>query len=188
MSLFKKKLSLEDIIAGIEALSPEEREALEKRMNAPESNEEQSEAPETKEQEAPTEAPAAEAEPEAAEAPEATEQTPEAPEETPAEPAAEAPETEEEREEPTPTEEPVPEAPAEDAQEQDNVAEMIKGLTDKVNSLEATVATLSELKAKMDEYVSKQRESFGYESHTHGKPDDYENMSAAELKEKILKG
>lgn len=71
-------------------------------------------------------------------------------------------------------------------QEGENIAEIVHTLSDKVNSLETQLAELAELKAKMDEYVSKQKDSFGYHSDASDKGKDFDDMSAEELKHQIL--
>ena len=73
-----------------------------------------------------------------------------------------------------------------DPVEEDNTAEMVKALTDRVNALEATINELSELKKQMDEYVNKQKETFGYRSEGGGARKNYDDMTADELKHSIL--
>lgn len=90
----------------------------------------------------------------------------------------------------------APEAPEEpeqaeedeelDNSEQDNSAEIIQGLTDRLTALEATVAKLAELKNKMEEYTAKQADRFGYRSGAAESRKPYEDMSADELKHHIL--
>lgn len=82
------------------------------------------------------------------------------------------------------TEEPA--EPASDPVEQDNTAEMIKALTDRLDAVEALVGELNELKTAMDEYVSKQKDAFGYRSEASGQRKSYEDMTADELKHHIL--
>ena len=85
------------------------------------------------------------------------------------------------------TEEPVVEAEEPvDPVDEDNTAEMIKGLTDKVNDLVTKVAELTELKTAMEEFTKKQRDSFGYRSEASEKSKPYEDMTADELKAHIL--
>lgn len=78
------------------------------------------------------------------------------------------------------------EAPEADPVAEDNTAEIIKGLTDKVNSLEVLVSELHELKKAMDDYVGKHKESFGYSGNATGAKKSYDDMSAEELKKEIL--
>lgn len=73
-----------------------------------------------------------------------------------------------------------------DIDEKENTATMIKELTDKVNGLEALVAELTELKRTMDEYVTKQKDTFGYKSGATDSRKAYEDMTADELKAHIL--
>ena len=88
------------------------------------------------------------------------------------------------------------EAPAEEARDEtvqdeaadDHSAEIIKALTDRVIALEDGMKTLKALQDRMEEYDARNAEKFGY----HGKPgdkrQDISEMSASELKEKILSG
>lgn len=180
MGLFskEKKMTFDEILAGIEALTPEEKEKLISKING-EANPEAPEAPEVPEA------------PEAEETAEAPETTPEG-EETETETPEAVPEVEEGLEEPAeetpeaPTEEPTAE-PMNDT-EQDNTAEMLKSFGDRLSALEATINELNGLKASMEEYVNKQKESFGFKSNGGaGSHKDFQDMSAAELKQHILK-
>ena len=85
-------------------------------------------------------------------------------------------------------EESLERAEAEDAKpvEADNTAEVLRGLTEKVNSLEGLVSELTELKTAMEEYVNKQKDSFGYQGNADGKHKSYDEMSEEELKNEIL--
>ena len=78
------------------------------------------------------------------------------------------------------------EEPAPDPVAKDNTAEIIKGLTDKVNSLETLVSELHELKKAMDDYVGKHKDSFGYSGGPAAGKKSYDDMSADELKNEIL--
>ena len=168
MALFgKKKRTLEEILEDIKALSAEEKDTLAAKMA--ESDTEEPEA-------APAETPVEENA-------ETVDEAPEVPE------VAEATETEEVTEAPETAPEVAPEAPAEvetDPVEEDNTAEMIKALTDRVNALEGTLSELEGLKAQMDEYVNKQKDSFGYKSSAGSNAKNIDDMSAEELKNHIL--
>ena len=73
-----------------------------------------------------------------------------------------------------------------DFDEKDNVAEMVKQLTDRLAGIEERLSALDELKAAMDDYVGKQKEAFGYRGTSTGEAKRYEDMSADELKAHIL--
>ena len=182
MGLFgKKKLTLEEILEGLAGLTPDEKKQVKAKM-------EETPAPES-----PAEPENTETTPE----PEA----PEIPEEQKAEEIPEEPSVEEESQ--APAEEAVPdEAPAEEAPvteepasetapemneaETNNETDILGGLTERVQELENSVAEFRELKEKMEEYVTKQKEAFGYKSESTGTHKDYSDMSAAELKAHIL--
>lgn len=169
MALFKKKRTLAEILEDINALSPEEKDELTAKLGET-----------TENPDAPAEEPEATTPTE--ETPEApTAEVPAAPEATPDEIPAETPAA--------PIEEtPVPETPVAelDPVENDNTAEMIKTLTDRVTTLEGVISELQGLKEKMDEYVNKQKDAFGYKSTATDSQKDYKDMSADELKNKIL--
>ena len=181
MSLFKRKITLEEILEGIAALSPEEKSKVQEKLTGEDPAEET----------APEAAPSEASEPEQIDEASTIEEPP-APEEAPTETAEESSESAStEAAEPEITESTDSEAtvvPEENKQEKENYAVIIKELTDRVNAFEAQLSALNELKARMDEYVSKQRESFGYKSNIQGESDDIDNMSADELKSKILNG
>lgn len=82
------------------------------------------------------------------------------------------------------TEENRPEETVTDPVSEDNGAEMLKGLTDRVTALEESIKGINELKAKIDEFTAKQAEKFGYSSNPDGPGKDINEMSAAELAEK----
>lgn len=184
MGLFNKKITFDEILKGIESLTDEEKAKLLAKINGKE----------TPEAEAP-EAPAVSEDPKAEETPEEGVETPEtAPEGEAETEAPEAvPEIEEGLEQPaeeipeeTPAEEPTAEPM--DESEKDNTAEMLKSFGDRLSALEATINELNGLKASMEEYVNKQKESFGFKSNGGaGSHKDFQDMSAAELKQHILK-
>ena len=194
MGLFNKKITLEDILKALPELSDDEKKALSDKIA-------ETEAP----AEAPTEEAPENTEETAEPAPEAdenTEDNAEPTEETPEEgaPTEEAP-TEEQPE--TPTEEPTEDGaepyeletetveevdPELNPVEEDNLAETVKSLTDKVTALENTIASLNALKEEMEAYVAKQKDAFGYKGAPSASKKNYEDMSADELKAEILKG
>ena len=179
MALFnKKKLSLDEILNAIANLSEEEKAQIKAKMD---------------------EKPEVEEEPKGEEiASETQENEVETPEEMPMEQGEET-EREEPVEEPTegmeepveqpeeqPTEQPVPEVP--DANVEDNQADVIQGLTDRITALEEQLAQFSELKELMENFTKKQADSFGYKGAIPGAKKDIHDMSASELKEKMLNG
>ena len=178
MAIFSKKRTLEDILNDIDALSPEDKEKLKEHITPDAAASEESHAEPEVTASAEEEAPA-----EAAETPEVTEEN--------AEPVAEPTEDAEngaEGEEITePTNEPTPEAEEVENKEADATAEILKGITDRLGALEGVIGELQELKTKMDEYVSKQKDSFGYHSDAGANGEKtMDEMSAAELKHKLL--
>lgn len=175
MALFnKKKLSLDEILNAIADLSEEEKAQIKAKMD---------------------EKPEVEEEPKGEEiASETQENDVETPEEMPMEQGEET-EGEENIEEPTdgmetpveqPTEQPIPEVP--DANVEDNQADVIQGLTDRITALEEQLAQFSELKELMENFTKKQADSFGYKGAIPGAKKDIHDMSASELKEKMLNG
>lgn len=173
MGLFNKKLSLEEILKAIEGLSDEEKAQVKSKMEAP-IEEVQEEKQEVVEEQVDKE--------------EMTEET-----EQPEEVAQEVEETVENTE--TPAEEPTeeqPEVPVETEElnkvEEDNKDEVIQGLTDRLTALEEKLAQFDELKGLMEEFTKKQADSFGYKGAIPGAKKDISEMSASELKEKMLNG
>lgn len=195
MALFKKHLSLDEILKAVSAMSPEDKEkvraAAEHASDAeetPAESETTEDTPETAEETDPGEektpdgeTPAEEtsAEETSAEEPAAEGTT----EETPA-PAAENADAEAAKADAEGT----PNETAQDEEADEHGAEIIKALTDRVIALEESMKTLKALQNRMEEYDARNAEKFGY----HGKPgdkrQDISEMSAAELKEKMLSG
>ena len=94
----------------------------------------------------------------------------------------------EEVEQPVP-EEPVQEQPQEmNNVEQDNKEDVVAGLMDRLQAVEEKLATFDELKALMEDYTKKQADSFGYKGAVPGGKKDIHDMSASELKQKMLNG
>lgn len=86
------------------------------------------------------------------------------------------------------TEEPSPEEVQESEPVTDNRDEVLKLLGERLEGLEQRLKELDGLKAQMEEYISKQAESFGYRGHVAGCKKDIQDMSADELKQNILQG
>ena len=176
MGLFNKKMSLEDILKAIESLSEEEKAEIKAKMEEP------SEQP--KVEETPSEEPKGE----------------EVIDETPAEPTEEIGEVEESAETGEPSAEPVEEPSAEQSPviesetnelnpvEQENKDDVMQGVIDRLQALEEKLAEFDELKALMEDFTKKQADSFGYKGAIPGAKKDIHEMSASELKEKMLNG
>lgn len=181
MALFgKKKLSLKEILDGINALTEEEKAQALASLQG---------------NNAETETEVEDTEVETTESEEVTEETQEQPTETEAVEDTEAPEQApmEAQAQPAPTEESadevLPEAEsATDEMAQDNRDEIIHQLTDKVNELSEQMKSLLELKSLMEEYTGKQAENFGYKGNVLGAKKDFKDMSTEELKQYATKG
>jgi hypothetical protein len=183
MALFgKKKLSLEEILEGIKALSDEEKAKVVASAQG-----------EAKPDPVETEAPVEDAGVEDANGEEVVEET--ATEEVAEEPATEP--VTEEATETEPVEETTEESAdvvlpesesATDEMAEDNRDQIIRQLSDKVNELSEQIKGLLELKSLMEEYTGKQAESFGYKGNVLGAKKDFKDMSTDELKAHAIKG
>jgi hypothetical protein len=178
MALFGKKLSLEEILKAIEGLSDEEKAQVKAKMEEKPVEEPIEEGQEVVEKQVDNQ-----------ETTEETEQTEEVAQEV-EEPVEEPTENVE-----TPNEEPTeeqPEIPAETEElnpiEEGNKDEVIQGLTERLTALEEKLAQFDELKGLMEEFTKKQADSFGYKGAIPGAKKDIHEMSASELKEKMLNG
>ena len=90
-------------------------------------------------------------------------------------------------------EEKAPESDVEKTEEPDESAvnngdEILKGLTDRVAALEASLKEIDGLRERLQEYEDKQRSSFGLPGKPIGGKKDMRDMSADELKTAILSG
>lgn len=84
---------------------------------------------------------------------------------------------------------PAEEVPAEeDAQSAENGEEVIAKLAERVSALEEALKGYDELKAQMEDFTAKQAEKFGYKGRPFGERKSWDDMNAAEMKEKILNG
>ena len=168
MGLFnKQKLSLEEILKAIENLSEEEKAQVKAKMEEPTEEEVSGEeiASETEDNGVETE---------------------EVSTEEVSEEEVENQPTEEPSEQPTePTEQPTPE---QDGASNENSEDVYQGLADRVTALEEQLAQFSELKELMEQFTQKQADSFGYKGAIPGAKKDIHDMSASELKEKMLNG
>ena len=164
MALFKKKLSLEEIIEGIKGLSEEEQAKLKQEMTATEETEEEVAVEEVKNDNV------------AEEVEETTEEVAEEPTEAVAETEAVEETTEQ-------TEEVATETPNE--VETDNTGEIIEQLTNRLAEVEAQLSDLNALKEKMEEFTRKQADKFGYTGGIPSSKKDYGEMSASELAKEL---
>lgn len=181
MALKIGKLSLEQIIAGINALSEEDKAKVSEMFNGEVENDAPVEEVEkTDAVEEPTEESVEEVE-------NATNEEVETPTEEPQEEVTEevTEETDAPVEEPERAEEVVD---AVDDVAEDNKDAIIQTLTDRVTALENGLKELDELKALMQEYTSKQAEQFGYKGSLLGAKKDVKDMSVEELKSRQMKG
>jgi hypothetical protein len=184
MGLFNKKMSLEDILKAIEGLTDEEKAKVKAKMEEPtESTEETNEVPEQ-----------VQGEPVEEKSEEVTEQPAMEEGESVEETDGEVLEGEnlEQPTEPPVTEPTNPEIPPETEQfndvEQDNKDDVLHGLSDRIQALEEKLSEFEELKALMEDYTKKQADSFGYKGAVPGAKKDIHEMSASELKSKMLNG
>lgn len=178
MALFgKKKRTLDEILEDVKGLTPEEVKELHEKTSDLYKAEDEREIDKIEEEKADSDAAKDEKSEEVSEESEAIgKDVDEIKDEVKADEAAE----------PTPeADEPVAE-PEADPVKKNNVEEMVKTLTDRVTALEGTISELSALKEKMDEYVNKEKDSFGYKSEGGGARKNYDDMSADELKNHLL--
>lgn len=191
MALFKKHLTLDAILKAIADLSPEGKAKV--RAAVDDADEMPPAGPDD---ETPAEATTDCEENSSAESAGSTDGTGETAEKATTESGAEAAES-------TATAAPTPDATpesvestvaethdetAQDEEADEHGAEIIKALADRILALEDRMKALAELKDRMEEYNARNAESFGYRSKPSDKLRDIADMSASELKEKILSG
>ncbi len=174
MALFNKKLSLDEILKAIEGLSEEEKAKVKAKMDEGAPVEETPEVENVEEQ--------------ADNTAEGESELPKEPGEEVGEAPVEAPGEEQPTEQPTPEGEIPPQTEELDGAEQDNKDDVVTGLVDRVQALEEKLAELDELKGLMEQFTKKQADSFGYKGAVPGAKKDIHDMSASELKEKMLNG
>lgn len=178
MALFgKKKLTLDEIIEGINGLSEEEKaKALEAMQGKTETSENDVEPTKSEVEQTEESGEVEDAVEETAEQTEGAEdtQTEAAPETEVSEETAETNFNEGES--------------ATDKMANDNRDEIIHRLIEQVNTLSEQVKSLLELKTLMEDYTSKQADNFGYKGNVLGAKKDYKDMSTEELKAHAMKG
>lgn len=169
MALFKKKLSLAEIIEGINSLTEEEKAELKNQMENGETTEETENAEEvindTKTNEV-------------AENGEEVTETEEVKEEE----IEETPNTEAEA-----VEEVSANAQSEElnAIEEENKEDINTQLAERVSALEKELAEFKELKEMMQEFTQKQADKFGYKGEIPYGKKDYSQMSTSELSKEL---
>ena len=76
----------------------------------------------------------------------------------------------------------------EDERTEENRSEILEQLTTRVSAMEEALKELNELKEQMKDYAAKNAERFGYKGTPFGTQKSMDDMSADELKNKILHG
>lgn len=191
MALFgKKKLSLDEILAGIDNLSDEEKAQLKAKMDDLYKAEDEREIDKIEEDKADdTEKADEKAEEVKDESEEIGKDVDEVKEDVASdegesgEPAEEAPAETPEENEPMADDNTVQEDKAAEA-----TAEMVQALTDRLAALESTVGELTELKKTMEDYNRKTADRYGYGGQARGDSKSWNDMTADEMKAKMLNG
>ena len=171
MALFKKKLSLSEILEGIEGLSEEEKAQVTEKLSTP-TEEKPVEPVGEKATDNVTEGEAVEEPIE--ESNEVEETTEEVVEETPIEEAVVEP-----------TDEPVPQGQEMNELEGENQDNAVESLASRISAIEEQLNAFNELKSKMEEYTQKMADKFGYKGSVPGAKKDYKEMSADELSNEL---
>lgn len=186
MALFKRHLTLDNLLKAIAALSPEDKEKVRAAIN----KDADEPAPDEDDTGTDEETPTGSDEPSSS-----SDET--APEEAEEKGDDVGNDDHPETAEPAETDAPEDiESEAEEAQDEttqdeeadEHGAEILKALTDRVIALEEKMQTLTELRERMEEYDTKNAEKFGYKGKPGDKLRDFADMTADELKEKILSG
>ena len=192
MALFgKKKLSKEEILKAIAALTDEEKAEVIAGLKT----EEQASNPTATDEEQAGEEVATQNEEDAAAPSESVEEsenenaTEEVTEEVAEEVADEGKEDDEPvTEETEQTEEVVegqPETPIPDEVDKENGEDVLSKIVERVSALEQAFSKFEELQARMTEYTKKQAEQFGYTGGVPGAKKDFKEMSAGELAKEL---
>lgn len=187
MALFNKKLSLDEILKGIDNLSDEEKEKVKEKVadlykaedereidKIEEEKADDAEVADEKGEEKQTETEEIgkdvdKVETEVTDGETAAAETEEKAEETEPAPADETVETEEELNE----------------SDTENKEDVLAGYADRLSALEAKFDELISLKEKMEEFTRKQAENFGYTGGLPASKKEYGEMSAAELAKEL---
>ena len=173
MALFNKKLSLDDILKGIENLTPEEKEKVKAKVEDLYKAEDEREIDKVEE----TKADDAEVKDEKGE--EVREESEEIGKDV---------DELEEKEKVEKVPEDIPDDTQQDKVAEDNSTEVIKDLTDRLSALEEKFKDFDDLKKLMEEFTEKQAGQYGYQGSVPGGKKSLSEMSAAELKKGILNG
>lgn len=179
-------MTLEEILKAIDTLSDEDKAKLKSKVQDVEKAEDEREIDELKE-EVSEDVPEEEFE----------EKTVEEESEEPAMEKGEAVKEETAPEQPDVAEEPMTEENADEVVEdegektvtdesvEENIAEMVHGMADRLAQMEEQMNSLLEVKAKLEEMAQRKDKAFGYESKIPGAKKDYSSMTAGELKNEL---
>ena len=186
MALFSKKLSLDDILKGIDGLSDEEKAKVKEKVEDLDKAEDEREIDKIEEEKADN---AEVADEKSEEKNEETEEIGKDVEEvetevTDGEEAVAETEEQAEETEPAPADETVETEELNEAEEE-NKDEVIKSLSERLSALEAKYEELGALKTSMEEFTRKQADKFGYTGGLPTNKKEYGEMSAAELAKEL---
>lgn len=186
MALFGKKLSLDEILKGIDGLSDEDKAKVKSKMEDLYKAEDEREIDKVEEEKADNAEVAEEkGEEEKAETEEIGKDVDEVESEVKdGEEAAAKTDEQAETTEETETEE-TETVEEENEAEGENREEVIAALSARLSDLEAKYEELGALKDKMEEFTRKQAEKFGYTGGLPASKKDYGEMSAAELAKEL---
>ena len=182
MALFSKKLSLDDILKGIDGLTDEEKAQVKAKMEDVYKAEDEREIDKIEENKTDdAEVKDEKSEEVKDESEEIGKDVDEVESEvTDGEAVAETEEKAEETEE-TPTEE----TEELNAVEEENKEDVMEALTARVSELEAKLAEFDALREQMEEYTKKQAEKFGYKGGMPSTKKEYGDMTADELAKEL---
>lgn len=185
MALFNKKLSLDEILKGIDNLSDEEKEKVKEKVEDLYKAEDKREIDKIEEEKADN---AEVADEKGEEKQTETEEIGKDVDEVEAEVTGdEAAETEEKAEETktAPADETVKTEEELNESDTENKEDVLAGYADRLSALEAKFDELISLKEKMEEFTRKQAEQFGYTGGLPASKKDYGEMSAGELAKEL---
>lgn len=195
MAIFgKKKLSLDEILKGIDELSPEEQEKVKSKMQDLYKAEDEREIDKIEEEKTDdTEVKDEKAEEVTEESEEIGKDVNEVKSEVEGEKPtaqpkeqAEATETTEEVEKTVPTD--TPPDTTQDKKAEENAEVSLTAVMERITGIEEKLAEFGELKQLMEEFTTKQAKEYGYTGAIPGAKKDMRDMSSKELKEGILRG
>lgn len=170
MALFGKKLSLDEILKGIESLSDEEKAQVKAKMEDIDKAEDEREIDKVEEEKADNE--------------EVKDEKAEEVKEESKEIGKDVDEVEEKTEEPVEEVKEDEQTEELDKAEEENKEDVMGDLAARVSEIEKRLEYLDDLKDKMEEYTRKQAETFGYKGGTSNKK-EYGDMTADELAKEL---